>query len=62
MSRFVEMRERKSRRKQEPRMSMRIHRCWSGCECDEQVADKGEKWVQLVGVDEEAEKMKLSFQ
>eukprot|EP00973_Karenia_brevis_P022043 3031487-Karenia_brevis.AAC.1 len=43
-------------------MSMRVHRCKSGCECDEEIVDNEERWVQLVGVDEEAKKMNLSFQ
>eukprot|EP00973_Karenia_brevis_P049958 6936055-Karenia_brevis.AAC.1 len=62
MSRFVDRRERKSRRKQESMMSMRIHRCNKKCECDGGEVGKEDRWVQVAGVDKEAKKMKLSFQ
>eukprot|EP00973_Karenia_brevis_P054118 7517780-Karenia_brevis.AAC.1 len=41
---------------------MRVHRCKSGCECDRDEVEKDDKWVQVVGVDEEAKRMKLGSQ
>eukprot|EP00973_Karenia_brevis_P083104 11522594-Karenia_brevis.AAC.1 len=43
-------------------LSMRTHRCNRKCECDGGEIGNEDRWVQVVGVDEEAKKMKLSFQ
>eukprot|EP00973_Karenia_brevis_P081308 11271562-Karenia_brevis.AAC.1 len=43
-------------------MSRKSYRCVSGCECEEKVVEQEEKWIQIVGVDEEAKRMKLNFQ
>eukprot|EP00973_Karenia_brevis_P008393 1135941-Karenia_brevis.AAC.1 len=62
MRRIVDRRDRKSRRKQEPMMMMRTHECNRKYECDGGRVAREDRWVQVVGVDEEAKKMRLSFQ
>eukprot|EP00973_Karenia_brevis_P093322 12416806-Karenia_brevis.AAC.1 len=63
MKRITERKDRNSRRRQEPKVTMMSnHGCSRKCGCSQESVVREDRWVQLVGVDEDVKRMKLSFQ
>eukprot|EP00973_Karenia_brevis_P008714 1178333-Karenia_brevis.AAC.1 len=57
----VERSDRSSRRKQESKMRMMSDHGYSRkCGCNHESVARDDRWVQLVGVDEDATRMRLS--